>query len=156
MTKIPGHSIKRAATGREEAKGQKIVSPRPEKPTACGLIKPPPPKVKAEDQLTLVWEILVPTRRNNGIPYRTRHHRAWDAQVEKIAGGLTILRPAIGKWRSPNHELFQDRMIPVRIACSRSQINDIIQRTLNHYPDQEAVMAYVISEEVLITHRKTN
>ena len=101
----------------------------------------------------LLWEILVPCNGNNGKPYTTRHHREWDKQVGRISGGLTILHPAKGKWRSPNNELFQDRMIPVRIACTESQIKEIISRTLNHYPDQEAVMVYVVSEKVIITHR---
>lgn len=95
-----------------------------------------------------LWEILVPCNRNDGTPIRTRHHRGWDEQVKKIAGGITIMRPAIGKW-----EEYTDRMIPVRIACTSKQMDEIIKRTLNHYNDQEAVMAYKISEEVRIVRR---
>lgn len=100
-----------------------------------------------------LWEILVPCNKNDGTPYRTRHHRAWDVQVKRITGGMTIFQPTIGKWISPDGEEFVDRMIPVRVACTRAQIREIINRTLNHYPDQEAVMAYKISEEVIIEHR---
>jgi hypothetical protein len=101
-----------------------------------------------------LWEILVPCQRNDGTPIRTRHHRVWDEQIRRITGGLTILRPAIGQWVSPDGELFHDRMIPVRIACTPNQLDEIIRRTLNHYPDQEAVMVYKISEDVRIVERK--
>ena len=97
-----------------------------------------------------LWEILVPCQRNDGKPYRTRHHRAWDLQVERITGGLTIMRPALGQWRSPaTGTLHKERMIPVRIACTREQMREILRRTLVHYPEQEEVMAYLISDEVM-------
>jgi hypothetical protein len=101
-----------------------------------------------------LYEILVPCNKNDGSPYRTRHHRAWDEQVKKITGGLTILRPAIGKWVSPEGETFKDRMIPVRIACTSEQLDEVMRRTLNHYPDQLACFAYLISEEVRILYRE--
>jgi len=101
-----------------------------------------------------LWEILVPTvRRVGGKPYRTRFHRVWDAKVRALTGGLTILRPAIGQWISPDGELFKERMIPVRIACSREQITTIIDFTLVYY-DQLAVMAHKVSDEVILQHRK--
>lgn len=102
---------------------------------------------------TELWEILVPTVSNEGKPYRTRYHRVWDAKVREITGGLTILKPAVGQWVSPDGELFRERMIPVRIACTRDQIEQIIDHTLKYY-DQLAVMAVKISEEVIIRGRK--
>ena len=73
-----------------------------------------------------LWEILVPTvRRKDGKPIRTRYHRVWDGKVRAIAGGLTILQPAKGQWVSPSGELFSERMIPVRVACSEEQIDKI-------------------------------
>lgn len=71
--------------------------------------------------------------------------------MRALTGGLTILRPAIGQWLSPKGELFKERMIPVRIACSRAQIEEIINFTLTYY-DQLAVMAYKVSDEVVIKH----
>jgi hypothetical protein len=102
-----------------------------------------------------LWEIMVPTVRDNGRPYRTRHHRAWDQQINRITGGMTILRPAIGKWVSPEGKLFHDRMIPVRIACTSDQMDEIMRRTLVHYPSEEAIFAYKISDEVRIVHRNS-
>lgn len=102
--------------------------------------------------MTELWEILVPTtRRVGGKPYRTRYHRVWDAKVRALAGGLTILRPAIGQWVSPEGALFKERMIPVRVACTRAQIDAIIDFTLVYY-DQLAVMAHKVSSEVIIKH----
>lgn len=101
--------------------------------------------------MTELWEILVPTVRNNGKPFRLRYHRVWDKKVRDITNGLTILPVAKGQWVN-NGELFSERMIPVRIACTREQIETIINFTLTYY-DQLAVMAYKISEEVIVKKR---
>lgn len=106
----------------------------------------------SQDDLRL-WEILVPCQWNIGKPIRTRHHREWDRQVNAIAGGVTIFKPTKGKWISPSGTLYQDRMIPVRIACTAKQMDEIVRRTLKHYHDQEAVMYYMVSEVVRIVYR---
>ena len=98
-----------------------------------------------------LWEILVPTARNSGKPFRTRHHREWDKRVRRISGGLTIMQPAKGQWISPTGALFAERVIPVRIICTREQIDKIIEITIKHY-DQLAVLAYKISDEVVLVH----
>lgn len=102
--------------------------------------------------MTELWEILVPTVRNDGKPYRLRYHRVWDAKVRDISGGLTIMPVAKGQWVC-NGVLFKERMIPVRIACSREDIDKIIDMTMKYY-DQLAVMAYKVSPEVIIRERK--
>lgn len=102
----------------------------------------------------ILWEILVPRRWNNGKPIRTRHHKEWDRRVKAIAGGLTVLTPTIkGEWVSLDGDAFVDSTIPVRIACDREQINQIMDITAKHYK-QLAVMAYKISDEVLIRNYK--
>lgn len=95
------------------------------------------------------YEILVPTVSNEGKPYRTRYHRVWDEKVRRITGGLTIISPIKGQWISGNGELFKERMIPVRIACSKEQIEKIADITAAYY-NQKAVMYYLISEQVTI------
>jgi len=100
-----------------------------------------------------IWEILVPTVTPGGRPIRTRQHREWDKRVRRIAGGLTVLSPAKGQWVSPDNELFEERMIPVRIACSAYQINVIAEVTASFYK-QQAVMFYRISDEVHIRKYK--
>jgi hypothetical protein len=97
-----------------------------------------------------LWEILVPTtRRVGGKPYSTRYHRVWDAKVRAISGGLTIMHPTKnGQWE--HHEvLHQDRMIPVRVMCNREQLDQILNITVSYY-DQLAIMAYKISDEVIM------
>ena len=96
-----------------------------------------------------MWEIMVPTQMNDGTPNRTRYHRVWDEKVRAIAGGLTILRPAIGQWENPEGVLFKERMIPVRIMCTREQIEEIIDITIKYYK-QEAVLAYKVSDECIL------
>jgi len=73
----------------------------------------------------------------------------WDKKVREIANGLTILKPAMGQWISPDGNVFAERMIPVRIACSESEINNIAIMTKEYY-DQLAVMYYRISDRVVV------
>ena len=98
-----------------------------------------------------LWEILVPTVRNDGRPIRTRFHRVWDAKVRAISGGMTILTPARGQWVSPSGELFAERMIPVRIMATTEEIEAIADETARYY-EQLAVMFYKVSDEVRIKH----
>lgn len=73
-----------------------------------------------------MWEILVPTVRNNGKPYRLRYHRIWDKRVREISGGLTIMSPVKGQWVNPDGVLFSERMIPVRIMADDVSMKRII------------------------------
>lgn len=115
-------------------------------------------KVVEPDRRTFLWEILVPTeRRIVTAPvthqyYTTRYHRVWDAKVREITGGLTIMQPVKGEWISGDADLYQERMIPVRIVATRDQINTIIAMTLVYY-DQLAVLCYKLSDEVLLVKR---
>ncbi len=101
-----------------------------------------------------LWEVLVPQAFNSGETVPVTHHHAWDKAVRRIAGGLTILRSAKGVWESPSGDIFQEVMIPVRIACSEEQIRQIIAMTIAHY-EQEAVLAYLISERELMVYRES-
>ena len=96
-----------------------------------------------------MWEILVPTVRNDGRPIRTRFHRVWDEKVKAVSGGLTIIKPVNGVWVSDEGEEFKERMIPVRIMCSKDEIFEIAKMTKKYY-DQLAVMIYKVSEEAYI------
>ena len=100
---------------------------------------------------SLLWEVLVPTIRNNGRPFRTRFHKVWDKKVREITGGLTIHGPVKGQWVSKDGELFAERMIPVRIMCNEDQINTIADMTAKYY-EQKAVMFMKISDDVRIKH----
>lgn len=103
--------------------------------------------------VTELWEILVPTVHKNGKPIRTRFHRVWDHKVREISKGMTIMPVAKGQWVDPEGNLFKERMIPVRVACTREQIEEIIDYTLEYY-NQAAVMVYKVSSETIIKHRK--
>ncbi len=97
-----------------------------------------------------MWEVLVPTLHyGSNKPIHTRFHRVWDEKVRKITGGLTIMPVAKGQWVSPNSKLFVERMIPVRIMCSKDKINGILKMTKAYY-SQEAIMYYKISDCVEI------
>ena len=78
-----------------------------------------------------LWEILIPTKfKEAAIP--SSWHWLWDDKVRTMAGGLTILTPVKGQWISTN-ELVKERMIPVRIACTKEQIEEIARLTIAHY-----------------------
>lgn len=96
-----------------------------------------------------MWEIFVPTVSNEGKPYRTRYHRVWDARVKEITGGLTITPPVKGVWLSPAGVEYRERMIPVRILATREEMEAICAFTKRYY-DQEAVLAYRVSEEYIL------
>jgi len=100
-----------------------------------------------------LWEILVPTTRNNGKPIHTRFHRVWDSKVRAISGGLTIMPVAKGQWYH-HEELFSERMIPVRLLATKDEIDQVIDVTLQHYDDQLAVLAYKISDEIILKFRE--
>lgn len=101
-----------------------------------------------------LWEILVPcVFQDNKKPVRLKHHRVWDEYVRKISGGLTILHPAKGQWiETISKDLIEERVIPVRVACNEKEIKKIINFTITHYR-QLAVMAYRISDKVLLVHK---
>lgn len=97
-----------------------------------------------------LWQILVPTVRNDGRPFRTRYHRVWDKRVRDITNGLTICPPTKGQWVDNEDEtVYIERMIPVQIACTEAQIETIALMTKEYY-DQKAVFCYLLSERVLI------
>ena len=97
-----------------------------------------------------LWELMVPCIWNTGKPVRTRHHQEWDKVVRKLAGGLTIYKPAKGQWVDKlTNMLYAERVIPVRIACTEKQIKQIAKFTLRHYK-QLAVLVYVVSDKVLV------
>lgn len=98
-----------------------------------------------------LWEILVPTVRNDGRPFSLRYHKVWDKKVREISGGLTICAPAKGQWVAPCGKLFTERMIPVRIACTEPQIETISDMSAKYY-DQIAILYYLVSERVVIRH----
>ena len=97
-----------------------------------------------------LWELLVPCQYNDGKPVRTKHHQEWDKYVRKIAGGLTVYKPAKGQWvdKSEN-KLYAERVIPTRSACTERQIKQIAQFTIHHYR-QLAVLVYEVSNKVFI------
>ena len=99
-----------------------------------------------------LWEILVPASNNKDKAFTYEHHKAWDEFVKNLTGGVTIMKTAKGQWVSPEGELYIDRVIPCRIVCNEEQISEIVDFTIEHY-DQEAVLAYRISTNVILRHK---
>jgi hypothetical protein len=53
---------------------------------------------------------------------------------------------------SPCGTEFIERMIPVRVIATRKEIEEIIDMTMIYY-DQLAILAYKISNEVILKHK---
>jgi hypothetical protein len=100
-----------------------------------------------------LWEILVPTIDRDKTEYVKGFHKKWDAKVRAITGGLTIRPVEKGQWVHPaSKNLVAERMIPVKIAATKEQILEICQMTAEYY-NQEQVMAYRISDEVIFMRK---
>ena len=99
-----------------------------------------------------LWEILVPASNNKDSKFSYEHHKEWDAFVKKITGGVTITKIAKGEWVSPTGKLYVDRVIPCRVMCTREEMLKIVDFTIDHY-SQEAVMAYKISDDVILKYK---
>lgn len=100
---------------------------------------------------TFLWQILVPTVRKNGKPYRTRFHRIFDTKVRSLSGGLTIIQPTKGQWVSPTGQVLAERMIPVQFVATRVQMEEVVSFTLKYY-EQDCVMCIKISDEVIFRY----
>jgi hypothetical protein len=59
------------------------------------------------------------------------------------------MSPAKGQWVCPNGDLFQERMIPVMIACTNKQIRQIADMTAKYY-EQKAVMYWEVSNNIVV------
>ncbi len=97
--------------------------------------------------MSSIWEILVPATDILGNTIELRKHREWDHKVRCMTGGLTILPPVRGHWAAPDKKVIIERMIPVRIACTKKQMEAIADMTAYFY-EQQSIMFYRISNEV--------
>ena len=94
-----------------------------------------------------LWEIFVPATTKYNVPIPVERHQEWDERVCALAGGLTLYSPVKGKYQSDS--ILIDQMIPVRIACTHVQIEQIAQITCDWY-DQESVLFWEVSPNVKI------
>lgn len=76
-----------------------------------------------EKQKVVLWQLLVP--RNADL----EHHKLWDRKVSEIAGGVTVLGRAKGRWVDGVNKMVSEQMICTRIACTRSQFERVIDFT---------------------------
>lgn len=102
-----------------------------------------------------LWEILVPSYTNGGQEIEIEHHKKWDTFVQGLTNGLTIQKTSKGIWSNQDEKKYEEKMIPVKIACTKKQIKEISDFTAKHY-NQEAIMFYLISTEVYIVSYDTN
>ena len=102
----------------------------------------------------ILWNIYVPTHDNEGKKFEDEYHKKWDAFVQKITKGLTIQKISKGIWINPTDRKYEENVIPVKIACTKNQIEIIADYTAEHY-GQEAIMYYIVSKDVFIINYDT-
>ena len=102
-----------------------------------------------------LWEILVPSYTNDGHEIQIEHHKKWDLFVQELTSGLTIQKTSKGIWLNPGEEKYEEKMIPVKIACTKKQIKKISDFTAKHY-EQKAIMYYLVSKKVKIIEYNDN
>lgn len=98
-----------------------------------------------------LYQILVPSTDANQQEILPVYHQVWDEKVREIAGGLTILSDAKGKWTSPDGKAVFEKMIPVLISCTPEQMETIMDFTLEYY-EQRVVFAFKMTDDVLIRY----
>ena len=98
-----------------------------------------------------LWEILVPAE-SGGKEIPVEFHWEWDKKIRELTGGLSIMKPMKGHWVSDSNDIFAEKIIPVRIACTQVQIYDIAKMTQEYY-NQDAIMLYKVSDMVLFFER---
>jgi hypothetical protein len=111
--------------------------------------------IRKEKASRFLWEILIPATDHHGVPYLVDHHQIWDTRVRVLSGGLTISKPAKGQWLFAGG-LLKEETIPCRLLATREEMDDIISMTLEHYSDQRCIMAYKVSDEIIMKYRGTN
>lgn len=94
-----------------------------------------------------LWEILIPTTIKND-PINIGYHMDWDSKIRKLTKGLTILNTVKGQWEPYEDDVYEERMIPVRIACTKEQLDNILSFTIKYYQQQE-IFAYRISDKII-------
>ena len=101
-----------------------------------------------------LYEILIPIINNRGERFSAEHHKKWNNKALKIAGKFIIMKVIKEEWINLfGKEFYKNKMIPIRISCTKNQIEKIIQITIKHY-NQEVILAYIISEKALLRYQK--
>ena len=100
-----------------------------------------------------LFEILIPTRFNNGKLIEVEYHKKWDEWICNRCGGLTILRETRNGIWSNDGKNQREEMLPVRVACNEIlDIEEILHFTMMFY-HQKSIMAYQISDNVIIRNK---
>lgn len=99
-----------------------------------------------------LYEILIPTYDNKGLSFPKEVVTAYLQQVAQLAGGFTATRSGqgdiVGGWVSKDGELHTDFSSPMRVALDSEKLPELLELTAKAF-NQKAVMAYVVSPEVI-------
>lgn len=97
-----------------------------------------------------LWEMLIPEKY-----LKSKQFNLWQQLIHEISGGITILSTAKGTWISPNGELLNDAMIPVRFIATETEAQTIAELSLVYF-EQQAIMYYKISDQPLIIYKNNS
>jgi len=99
-----------------------------------------------------LWEIMIPKNIDKHTIFHVSSHRQWNKYVEELTGGMVFFSNLDRRWiSSTKTSPYFDNKIPVRIFCSKEQMDKIIDFTMQHY-DQKHVIAYELSNNIILKH----
>ena len=99
-----------------------------------------------------VYEFMVPTHSNGGIPFDHTEFNGWLADR---FGGYTKLAPAVGYWRDENtRRVFEESVIPYRVASVAANAGDRIGERIASMFGQLAVYVGRIGTAEILDYSK--
>lgn len=97
--------------------------------------------VKPNSNTYTAFDVILKTCENNfdrGWLFTAKHHRIFYKFILNLSKGYSVLSELEGVWQNEKGTIYQEKMIPVRIACTDEQIKEIAEFAKTHY-EQEAI-----------------
>lgn len=98
-------------------------------------------QVPVKPNTETTFDVILKTCENNfdrGWIFTTKHHRIFYKFILNLSKGYSVLNELEGVWQNEKGTIYQEKMIPVRIACTDEQIKEIAEFAKAHY-EQEAI-----------------
>lgn len=99
----------------------------------------------------ILYEFLLPVRSNDGSEIPDRIYKGLLGRILALAGGYTLPGKALGGWINGQGSTQVENMLPLRVACTPDQAQEIVAMIADTFPDQESLMSYVLSDQVQFT-----
>jgi len=106
-----------------------------------------------------LYQILIPNLDNKGLTFPSDIRRDFLLKVSGIVGGATMLnatQQVYGVWRGHDGSLFTDSSAPMLVAVeTKHQLQQIMSLARTTF-EQDSIMAWLVSEEVIFNEDSGN